>query len=113
MKKEYHKYKKLGLIHLSGRLDTVEAGDLKESLPFYLNNSKRLLLDLGQVSYMDSSGLGALLSGLKKAIAKDGDIRLANVRPKVKMTLEITGADRLFKSYPNVAGGLAAWSSEL
>lgn len=113
MKNEYHKFQELGIVKLHGRLDTMEATKLKEALFFYLKDSKRLLLDLDQVSYMDSSGLRALLFGLKKAIGVDGDIRLANIQPQVKMTLEITTADRLFKSYQSTDNGYTSWSSEL
>lgn len=113
MKNEYHKFQELGIVKLHGRLDTMESAQLKEALFFYLQDSKRLLLDLGRVNYMDSSGLRALLFGLKKAIGVDGDIRLANIQPQVKMTLEITTADRLFKSYKSTDNGYTSWSSEL
>lgn len=112
MKIEYKQYSEVGVVTLSGRVDTVSADHFKENLSMHLQQSTKLLLDFAQVNYLDSSGLGALLSGLKKALAVDGDIRLANVGPKVNLTLEITGADKLFTCYPTVIKGLNAWASE-
>ena len=113
MRNEYHKFQELGILKLHGRLDTMESAKLKETLFFYLQDSKRLLLDLDRVNYMDSSGLRAILFGLKKAIGVDGDIRLANIPPQVKMILELTRANQLFKSYQNTDSGYTSWSSEL
>lgn len=110
MKIVYHKYKGIGTMTLSGRLDGPDTKRVKEALPVFLKRSKHLLIDCSELLYIDSSGLGALLSGLKIAIAQQGDIRLVNIGPKIKMTLELTGAIRLFQIYPTVKSARSGWT---
>lgn len=64
----------------------------------------RLVIDLSDVHFVDSSGLGALVSALKtlKLLKSDGDVRLANVQPPVVALLEIIRLHRVFSSYPSV-----------
>jgi anti-sigma B factor antagonist len=64
----------------------------------------RVVVDLGDVTFIDSSGLGALVTALKtlKALTRDGDIRLANVQPPIVALLEIIRLNRVLSSYPSV-----------
>ncbi len=109
MKIEYLKKEKIGLVKIWGRLDGLNADILKEAVLAYLLETTSILIDCAELEYIDSVGLGALLAGLKKAVAAGGDIRLADVRPKVKMTLEITRVDQIFLSYDTVGSGVTSW----
>jgi len=66
--------------------------------------NRRLVVDLADVSFIDSSGLGALVSALKTLKRSDngGDVRLARVQPPVVSLLEIIRLNRVFTSYPTV-----------
>lgn len=112
MKIEYKIHNELGLMKISGRLDGPEAKRIKEAFRMNLDSNTNILVDCSELLYLDSSGLGALLSGLKNAIAESGDVRLAGITPKVKMTLDITGANRLFQIYPTVAAALTDWTPQ-
>jgi anti-sigma B factor antagonist len=57
-----------------------------------------LVLDLGNVAFMDSSGLGALVGAYKLA-GKQGRLVLANVTTAVREVLQLTRMDRVFKIY--------------
>lgn len=109
MKIEYMKREGIGVVKIWGRLDGQDADRLKEAVPQYLQKTANILIDCEHLEYIDSGGLGALLASLKKAVAAGGDIRLASVQPKVKMTLELTRADQIFTSYGSVGTGVESW----
>jgi anti-anti-sigma factor len=72
------------------RLDTLVAPDLKTEILVDLNaGNKRLLIDLKNVKYIDSSGLGALLFGLRQLREIEGDLKLLNAAPRVLKLIEI------------------------
>jgi anti-sigma B factor antagonist len=87
------------------RLDAEVAGDLRSTLLQLIDGGdRRLILDLPDVSFIDSSGLGALVSALKrlKQVDPAGDIRLAHVQPSVMAVLEIIRLHRVFSQFPSV-----------
>lgn len=87
------------------RVDLQVAGEFRSALLQLIDvGHDRLVVDLGDVSFIDSSGLGALVTALKALRLKraDGDIRLANVQPPVAALLEIIRLHRVFSSYPSV-----------
>lgn len=67
-----------------------------------------LIVDLGPVRFIDSSGLGALISALKVLRAHDGDLVLANVPKPVQSVLEITRLLRVFEIYDTTEEALEA-----
>lgn len=74
--------------------DRVERGDL------------RLVLDLTQVQFVDSSGLGALVFGLKR-VGTGGLFALVGLTPAVARLFGMTRMDRVFRLYPTVADAVA------
>lgn len=84
----------------SGRLNMVSAPNLRT----YVNEvvaagSNRIVVNLAETTFMDSSGLGALIGCLKAARQAGGDLRIAAVQPQVTMVLELTSMDRVLTSY--------------
>ena len=75
-------------------------------LPF-ADGQHRLVVDLGQVSFIDSSGLGALISGLKSARQAGGDLRIANPGEQARVVLKLTRLDRVLHPYDSVEDALA------
>ena len=53
-------------------------------------------MDLSDVEFMDSTGLGVLIGSLKRLREADGSMVLAGIRPSVARVFEITGLDRIF-----------------
>lgn len=85
------------LVRLSGRLDAAAAPSLTTRLAGALSQGKtRLALDLAAVSFMDSTGLGALVSALKAARRAEGDLRLIAPSQQVRKLLRLTTLDRVF-----------------
>jgi anti-sigma B factor antagonist len=87
------------------KLDAEIAGDLRLALMQLIDRGHRkLILDLAAIDFIDSSGLGALVSALKRLKHLDGtgEIRLANVRPSVRAVLEIIRLHRVFPQFSTV-----------
>lgn len=87
------------------RVDLQVAGEFRTALLQLIEGQHhRLVVDMSDVHFVDSSGLGALVSALKtlKLLKSDGDVRLANVQPPVVALLEIIRLHRVFTSYPSV-----------
>lgn len=87
------------------RVDLQVAGEFRTALLQLIEaGHHRLVVDMGDVHFVDSSGLGALVSALKtvKLLEGGGDIRLANVQPPVVALLEIIRLHRVFSRYPSV-----------
>ena len=95
------------------RVDLQVAGEFRAALLQAIDDGhRRLVVDMRDVDFVDSSGLGALVSALKsiKALKGDGDIRLANVQPPVVALLEIIRLHRVFASYPSVEQAVQSFS---
>lgn len=87
------------------RLDIEVASDFRAMLLALIEQGhRRLVVDLSQVNFIDSSGLGALVSALKTLKRSDvgGDVRLARVQAQVVSLLEIIRLNRVFTTYPSV-----------
>ena len=77
-----------------GELDAYTVGQFRDSLA-ELASVQRLLIDLSDVPFMDSSGLGALIGGIRRAREADGDVTVACSRPTLTRLLHTTGFDRI------------------
>jgi anti-sigma B factor antagonist len=78
-------------------LDALEAGD------------RKVLIDFTRASYIDSSGLGVLVSLSKKIRDEGGDLRLAGLNEDLKTLFELTKLDTLFAITDSAAEALAAF----
>ena len=89
------------LIHLDGRLDATTGPNLKAILQQYVEEGfRKIVVDLQEVPFIDSSGLVALVSGLRLAREKKGDIVLGGIRPQVQTVFRLTMLDRIFPIHP-------------
>jgi anti-sigma B factor antagonist len=78
----------------SGELDAYTVGQFREALADLAGES-RVIIDLGDVPFMDSAGLGALIGGIRKARETDGEVVVACGRDTLKRLLHTTGFDRI------------------
>ena len=96
------------------RLDAEVAGDFRAALLELVEGGKgNLVVNLNGVDFIDSSGLGALVSALKrlKQSGQQGDIRLAHVKPPVQSVLEIIRLHRVFSRYGSVDEAVQSYSA--
>lgn len=97
----------------SPRVDLEVAGEFRAALVQLIDGGHRqLVVDMSDVNFVDSSGLGALVSAMKalKLLKGGGDLRLANVQPPVVALLEIIRLHRVFASYPSVDQAVQSFS---
>lgn len=93
------------VVRPEGRLNMIAAPGLREQLTSLVAaGTSRLVVDLGGVEFVDSSGLGALISGLKAARQSGGDLRIASPTPQVQSVLALTSLDRVLRSYESADG---------
>jgi anti-anti-sigma factor len=69
----------------------------------------RIVVDFSQVVFIDSSGLGALIAGLKATRQAGGDLRIAHVPEQVMTVLRLTNLDRVLRAHPTVADASHDW----
>lgn len=94
----YSQQEKFVIVSLSGNLiEKIEAMDLLYDFDKWLSEGQRIFaLNLEQLHYMNSSGLGILINLLTKSRNKDGEIVIYNVSEKVKDLLVITKLHQVF-----------------
>ncbi len=81
----------------SGILDSTKAGEIRNQVDRALeSNTKVLLMDLKDTTFVDSSGLGTLVSVLKKVRSSSGEMYVCSINPQIKMLFELTSMDRVF-----------------
>jgi anti-sigma B factor antagonist len=91
------------------RLDAHNSGDLKaQMLNLFEEGKQQLVIDLQEVRFVDSSGLGALVSGFKNASARNGNLKLCGLQPQVKSMFELTRLHRVFEIFPTAQEALAS-----
>ena len=95
---------KRAMLTLSGRLDAVTAPDLKAQLKRLAKDGHiQLIVDLTDVPFIDSSGLAALVSGLKAVREAGGAMKLAGLSEQTRTVFTLTRLDRVFEIYPDAA----------
>jgi anti-sigma B factor antagonist len=85
------------------RIDAHNSGELKEYIQHLIEQGENtIVVQLEHVRFIDSSGLGALLSGYKHTAAKSGKLALSNVQPQVLSMFELTRLNRVFEIYSDL-----------
>ncbi len=85
------------VVEIAGRFDASTAPDVKAKLHKLIEDGNILLvINLKDLEFVDSAGLGALVSCLRRAAADGGDLRLADVPPFCKSIFELTRLTRVF-----------------
>lgn len=91
------------LVRLKGRLDAMTCSEVKATLREFVEKGRlRIIIDLQNVPFIDSSGLTALVSGLRLAREKGGNIALSSIQPQAQTVFRLTMLDRIFSVYPTV-----------
>lgn len=98
------------IIEIPGRLTLESSGELKEFLKELMEEKKfRIVMDLNQTTYVDSSGLGAIVSKIAMTRSNAGDIRLAHVAPNIQELLELTHLTQILQVYESTEKAVASF----
>lgn len=102
MQLEEVRHGEVGVFRLAGEFDLHSVGLFKERVDSYLDEVRTpgLLVDLSQVGFMDSSGLGALLARYRKVRAKGGRMVLVSPQSAVEKVIVLGGVNRLVPIRP-------------
>lgn len=83
-------------LKLSGEVDAFTAPKLREELlPLTEVKSSMIIIDLSEIQYMDSTGLGIFIAALKSCKKNEADLKLKGMTPRVERLFEITGLDEI------------------
>lgn len=94
----------IAVLSLDGRLNMVTASRLRDVVNSTVENGfPRVVIDLSGVDFIDSSGLGALISGLKTARQAGGDLRITSPTEQVQLVLQLTNMERVLPAYADHA----------
>ncbi len=84
---------------------------LHDKLHDYIKqNKKKVVIDLAKVDWMNSTGLGILISGLTTLRNNQGDLKLANVTGKIESLLTITKLITVFETFDSVEEAVASFN---
>ncbi len=102
----------VSVIDVTGRITLGEGSSaLRDSLRELVgNNQKKILLNLGDVSYIDSSGIGELVSGFTTVTNAGGQLKLLNLSKRVKDLLQITKLYTVFDVHDDEAAAVRSFA---
>jgi len=98
------------VVDLSGRITLGEGSTvLRDTVRELLGRGqKKILLNLGDVTYIDSSGLAVLIEGMQNVAAYGGRFAITGLQESVRPIFEIARLDQVFRIYPDVDAAFAA-----
>lgn len=89
-------------------LDASNSDEFKKSAAPAVQGHSRVVMDLSGIGFMDSAGLGAILSIFKKVRGDGGQFRVYGLSEEVKALFELVRMQRLFEVYPDKESAIAA-----
>lgn len=88
------------VLKLEGRLDASSTKYIKEKVALLTKENRvKIVIDMGGIDFIDSSGFGTLLTSLRSVSKLGGDIKISALKAHVRAYFELTGLDRIFGIY--------------
>ena len=102
----HKRFNRVDLLKIDGRMDAASAPQLKQAIDALFDQGRyRLVLDLANLEYIASPGLRVLIESRKRARdwkltdLEGGDVRIANLPPRIKEVFDLTGFTSLFEIF--------------
>ncbi|MCD6363758.1 MAG: STAS domain-containing protein [Synergistetes bacterium] len=101
----------ISVIRVDGEVSVETAGDLRDIMLREINEGRvKIIVDLSGTTYIDSTGLGILISGLRKVGKEGGDLKiLGPLSPQVKRIFELTRLNRVFEFFDDEQEALSSF----
>jgi anti-sigma B factor antagonist len=100
----------VAILTCEGRLNMVAAPRLKTAIEQAVaDGGTKVVVDISEATFIDSSGLGTLVAGLKRARQAGGDLRIAGAGEQAVAVLGLTNLDRILRPYPSVEAAVGEW----
>ena len=99
------------VLEVGGEVDVYTAPRLRERLVELVDaGARNVVVDLGRVDFLDSTGLGVLVGALKRLRAADGTFSLVCSKEPLLKIFRITALDQVFPIYPSIEAATSAQS---
>jgi len=90
------------VLAVRGEIDLFTAPELKQVLAESIEAGRvRIIVDLTETTFLDSTALGVLIGAVKRLRSRDGALAIVNVDENIAKTFEITGLDQIFTILPS------------
>jgi anti-anti-sigma factor len=91
------------------RVSMAKAAAFREAISAAVERAPRVVVDLSSTAFIDSSGLGALVSGLKTSRQAGGDLRIVAPGEQVRTVLKLTNLDRILRPHDTIEEARGEW----
>ena len=99
----------VAILAVTGEVDVATAPRLRQQLVEIASSGQdTLIVDLGAVEFLDSTGLGVLVSGLKRFRTQGGELVVVCTRPRIVKVFEITGLTTVFGMHATIEDAISA-----
>lgn len=98
------------IVCVTGQIDPTTAPDLVKYFMDQLKKSVHIVADFSEVHYISSAGLRVLLTTVKEARKRGGDLRMAALQDDVESVLTLSGFDSFLKLYPDIDAAVESFS---
>ena len=97
------------VLTVRGEIDVYTAPRLRQAIVDLVDTgSVNIVVDMEKVDFLDSTGLGVLVGGLKRVRVKDGSLSIVTTQDKILKIFDITGLNRVFAIHASVDAAVAA-----
>lgn len=99
------------ILDVNGEIDLYNAPEIKDTINKLIEEKKyNVVINLDKVSYIDSSGIGALISSLSNLKKYQGGLKICNVSGSVRKVFELTKLTSFFEIYDSEQEAIAAFN---
>ena len=98
------------IIFPSESLDANNSRDIKAAIDPAIERNKFVVFNLERLQFIDSSGLGLILSGFKRIKSNGGDLKMTGMTNQVKVLFELVKLDKIFETYPTTEEAISSFS---
>jgi len=113
LKLDHYNKDGIEIVDVEGEIDVYTAPRLRELLIDLVNNGHyQLVVNMEKVEFLDSTGLGVLVGGLKRVRAHDGSLDLVCTQERILKIFRITGLTKVFGIHDSVDEAIATRKSE-
>lgn len=91
------------VVTLRGEIDVYTAPRLRQAIIDLVDaGATHIVVDMEKVDFLDSTGLGVLVGGLKRVRLKEGSLSIVANQDKILKIFDITGLNKIFSIYPSI-----------
>lgn len=111
MKTQTKEFEGIPVLELSGRFDAHTVPQVSDWIKIKMTDQPHLVIDLVNVTFVDSAALATLVQGMKQCREQDGDLLLCRLAQPVRIIFELTRLDRAFAIFNSVPEAVASLNS--